>query len=143
MVDQFVPLVQGGISSHLMKASSIRRRSKAQILQDKQAALKKEEDIRHKLAAWDEMEAALEESEQKNKKLMEQHQDVEAMFDGGLLKMNQEGQYEAVRDEEETQSIKARISMSKRKTTMAPIDLNQASAQLDQLDGSIDGYGLE
>ncbi len=51
------------------------------------------------MAAWDEMEAALEESEQKRKKLEEVHQDVETLFDEGLIKYNEQGCYEAVRDE--------------------------------------------
>ena len=46
-----------------MKASSTRRRSKAQILEDKQEALKKDTEIKEKLAAWSQLEAALEESE--------------------------------------------------------------------------------
>ena len=40
----------------MMKASAKRRRSKAQILEDKSAALKKEREISEKLAAWEKME---------------------------------------------------------------------------------------
>ena len=46
-----------------MKATAKRRRSKAQILEEKEAALKKELEMKEKLAAWSQMEAALEESE--------------------------------------------------------------------------------
>jgi hypothetical protein len=42
-----------------MKASAKRRRSKAQILEEKEAALRKEADIQQKLAMWSQMEAAL------------------------------------------------------------------------------------
>ena len=43
-----------------MKASSKRRRSKAQVMEDKQAALRKEQEIQEKLAAWADLERALE-----------------------------------------------------------------------------------
>ena len=46
-----------------MKISAKRRRSKAQILDDKQSALKKEAEMKEKLAAWSQLEAALEKSE--------------------------------------------------------------------------------
>jgi hypothetical protein len=46
-----------------MKATASRRRTKAQIEEEKLDAAKKERDIQAKLAHWDEMEQALEESE--------------------------------------------------------------------------------
>ena len=42
-----------------MKASAVRRRSKAQILEDKEKALAREQEIKDKLAAWDQLTAAL------------------------------------------------------------------------------------
>ena len=52
-----------------MKASTKRRRSKAQILHDKEEALRKEIEIKEKLAAWDDLERALEESEREKEKI--------------------------------------------------------------------------
>ena len=40
----------------MMKSSAKRRRSKAQILEDKATAMKKEAEIQEKLAAWAQME---------------------------------------------------------------------------------------
>ena len=45
----------------MMKASAKRRRSKAQILEDKASAQKKEAELQEKLAQWDQMEKALKE----------------------------------------------------------------------------------
>ena len=42
-----------------MKASAKRRRSKAQILEDKANALKKEAEIEEKMAQWEQMEREL------------------------------------------------------------------------------------
>ena len=53
-------LVQNGVSGNLMKASAVRRRSKAQIKEDKQAALLKEQEYNAKMNAWAELEAKLE-----------------------------------------------------------------------------------
>ena len=52
-----------------MKPSAKRRRSRAQILEDKEAALKKEQEIKDKMAAWDDLERALEESEKEKEKM--------------------------------------------------------------------------
>ena len=54
---------QHRISGHLMKESSKRRRTKAQIEEEKQESIRKETEIREKLAAWSDMERMLEESE--------------------------------------------------------------------------------
>ena len=58
---------QNGISGHLFKDSAKRRRSKAQILDDKAAELTKrqkleklEAEMKEKMTMWDEMEKALE-----------------------------------------------------------------------------------
>ena len=55
----------------MMKASAKRRRSKAQILEDKAAALKKEAELEEKLAQWDQMEKSLNEAKMQNELLQE------------------------------------------------------------------------
>jgi len=52
------------------------------------------------------MQAALQESERKRAKLEDDHQHVRNMFEEGLLKVGENGQYEAVRDPAETEMIK-------------------------------------
>ena len=49
-------IVQNGTSGNMMKSSAKRRRSKAQIFEDKATAMKKEAEIQEKLAAWAQME---------------------------------------------------------------------------------------
>ena len=72
----------------MMKASAKRRRSKAQIIQDKIDAERKEAELQEKLAQWDQMEKALNEAKEQNAILQEQTQDVQQMFENGLLKKN-------------------------------------------------------
>jgi hypothetical protein len=55
-----------------MKASSSRRRTKAQIEEEKLETARKEQEINDKLAHWDQMEAALEKSERTAEKLRRQ-----------------------------------------------------------------------
>ena len=84
-----------------MKASSKRRRSKAQILEDKALALKKEAELQEKLEAWDRLEAALEESEKKQEKMRVKYDKFKQVFHDGLVKKNDQGQYEVVQDPNE------------------------------------------
>jgi len=93
MISIFKPIVNNGISAHLMKASAVRRRSKAQILEDKEKALAREQEIKDKLAAWDHLTAALQESEMKRQKLEQDHIHVQNMFDEGLIKVGDDGSY--------------------------------------------------
>ena len=71
-----------------MKASAKRRRSKAQIIQDKIDAERKKAELQEKLVQWDQMEKALNEAKEQNAILQEQTQDVQQMFENGLLKKN-------------------------------------------------------
>lgn len=76
-----------------MKSSAKRRRSKAEILAEKEAALKKELEIKEKLAAWSQLEAALEESERKRQKQDVFIAETQKMFDDGVLKQTPDGKY--------------------------------------------------
>ena len=59
----FRSLVTNGNSGNLLKVGSKRRRSKQQIKEEKLAALQKEQEIQAKLAQFDQMQAALQQSE--------------------------------------------------------------------------------
>ena len=115
-----------------MKASAKRRRSKAQILEDKQKALAREQEIQDKLQAWDQLTAALHDSEMKRQKLEQDHQHVQVMFDDGLIKVGDDGSYQAVRDESEQSQIKAEVQETKRKKAMTAEQASRLSAQLDE-----------
>ena len=56
-----------GRASHLMKSSAKRRRSKAQIKEEKKQEEKRKVEIQAKLLAWDDIEAELEKQIENNK----------------------------------------------------------------------------
>ena len=108
-----------------MKASAKRRRSKAQILEDKANALKKEAELQEKLAQWDQMERDLNEFKKQNQMLQDQTKDVQKMFEDGLLKQNDKGEYEAVLDPAESEYIRSEISKTKRKNAMSAVEAEE------------------
>ena len=57
----FFHIVTRGISGHLMKNKSVRRRSKFQILEDKRMKLAKEQETERKLHQFAQLEAELRE----------------------------------------------------------------------------------
>ena len=126
-----------------MKASAKRRRSKAQIMEEKEAALRKETELKEKLAAWSQLEAALEKSEREKEELLRKTNDVQRMFDDGILKCGTDGRYQAVVDPAESEHIRFEVSMSKRKAAMTAVDAEQINANLERLNGDIDDDGLE
>ena len=65
------------------------------------------------------------------------------MFDDGLLKLNAQGQYEAVRDEAESEYIRSEVSKTKRKKTMTPEEADLYNVTLDNLNKDLDSHGLE
>ena len=126
-----------------MKASTKRRRSKAQIMEEKEAALRKDTEIKEKLAAWNQLEAALEKSEREKEELIRKTNDVQRMFDEGILKCGPDGNYQAVVDPAESEQIRSEVSMSKRKAAMTAVEAEQINANLERLNAVIDDDGLE
>ena len=83
---------QNGISSHLFKDSAKRRRSKAQILEDKAAEVHKrqrleqlETEMQQRMMAWQEMEAALESSETQRLAAEQNMQSFRSIYDAGYV----------------------------------------------------------
>ena len=101
-------------------------------MEDKQKALAREQEIQDKLQAWDQLTAALHDSEMKRQKLEQDHQHVQVMFDDGLIKVGDDGSYQAVRDESEQSQIKAEVQETKRKKAMTAEQASRLSAQLDE-----------
>jgi hypothetical protein len=89
-----------------MKASAVRRRSKAQIIEDKMQDSKKRRDIEEKLQQWQQMEAALEAAQDKIRETEVVHEHVQGMFNDGLLKINNDGGYLVVDDPAERSKLK-------------------------------------
>ena len=126
-----------------MKASAKRQRSKAQILEDKEVALRKEAELQEKLAQWDKMESELNEFKKQNKLLEEQTKDVQRMFEEGILKQNDEGQYQAVLDPAESEYIRSEVSRTKRKNCMSALEAEEIQKSLEKLEGVDDDEGME
>ena len=115
----------------MMKPSAKRRRSRAQILEDKEAALKKDQEIKEKLAAWDDLERALEESEKEREKMKTKYGKYKQLFDDGLVKKTIQGTYEVVQDPNEREHIKQEKITKKRRKTMTPADAEHSNNALD------------
>ena len=121
-----------------MKASAKRRRTKAEIEEEKLDTMKKEQEIREKLAAWEQMEAALEESERKNDKLRRQSESMKQIYEDGLIKKDDSGSYVVVDDPTEQEQIKARRSKPKRRGNVEPEQMYIDETDPDKQDGEID-----
>ena len=69
-------IVTRGISGHLMKNKSVRRRSKFQILEDARIKAAKEEETERRLAQFKQLEAELREMREKVQRTENVHQHV-------------------------------------------------------------------
>ena len=126
------------LSTSLIQASASRRRSKAQIEEEKLQSKLKEQEIQEKLAAWDQMEMALEESERKRQRLVEQSESMQQIYDDGLIKKSEAGGYEVVGDPEEQQDLQAKRSKPKRRANIEPLNYDDVSVDLDLQEGELD-----
>ena len=106
----FRSLVTNGNSGNLLKVGSKRRRSKQQIKEEKLAALQKEQEIQAKLAQFDQMQAALQQSERERLDMSSKTEEVQKMLDNGLLKINPDGNISIVEDPAEAEYIRSEIS---------------------------------
>jgi hypothetical protein len=91
-----------------MKSTAQRRRSKAQIKEDKAKEIKQKEEIQAKLLAWDDLEAELEKKISENKKLTEVNSIIGGMVENGVIKQVGEREFEAVVDPEERSHIQSK-----------------------------------
>jgi acylphosphatase len=137
--------VQNGGSQFLFKASSVRRRSKAQILEDKaaegtkkQRMEKMEAEMKEKLAAWAEMEEALEQSETQRLKSNSQLESFKDIYDAGFIKKGGDGQMQIVIDGNEHEHLKAKRSKPKRRGNVDPHLMNLSDVDLDLQEGDLE-----
>ena len=80
--------VSKGISGHLLKASAQRRRSKAQIKEEKKAEERKQKQIAEKLAAYDEMERKVSQVDEVVAERENYRQICKSMYDEGIIKQD-------------------------------------------------------
>ena len=122
----------------MMKASAKRRRTKAEIEEEKLESMRKEQEIRQKLEAWEQMEAALEESERKNDKLRRQSESMKQIYEDGLIKKDDAGSYVVVDDPAEQEQIKARRSKPKKRGNVQPEQMYIDETDPDKQEGDLD-----
>ena len=104
----FISIVNKGISNHLLKASAKRRRSKAQIKEEKAQEERKQKEIAKKLATYDAME----------QKIMEQDTLIEekdqyrllcaSLYDEGVIKQSEDVSIIPVEDPLEREGIRTK-----------------------------------
>ena len=92
-----------------MKPSAKRRRSKAQIKEEKKQEEKRKNEIQAKMLAWNDLEAELEKQVEKNKMLENVHLQVSQMYEDGQIKQRVDGSFEAVVDPVEREQIRSKM----------------------------------
>ena len=78
-----------------------------------------------------------------NQLLQQKTQDIQAMFDDGVIKPDGQGGYQPVLDPAEKEHIKQQVSLSKRRQTLGPDKINQIQQQLSNNGDGAEDYGLE
>ena len=78
-----------------------------------------------------------------NDHLQEQTRDIQMMFEDGILKKNDQGQYQAVIDPAESEYIRSEVSKTKRKNAMSAVEAEEIQKQLERLEGDQEEEGME
>ena len=102
----------------MMKASAKRRRSRAQVLEDKLKAEKKDEEMQQQLAQMAQMQEAIRQMQAENQLLQQKTQDIQTMFDDGVIKPDGQGGYQPVLDPAEKEHIRRQNTASKQRAMM-------------------------
>ena len=110
-----------------MKATAKRRKSKAQLKDEKKAEERKQNEITRKLAAYDEMEQKASQVEVIDAEKEQYRQLLNELYESGVIKQAQDGSIVEVEDPAEKESIR---SMSKKKAQNLP------QAQPEQINSS-------
>jgi len=97
----------------MMKASAKRRRSKYQILEDKAKEARQKAEIEEKMAMFKTMQQQMADMQQQIQQNQGMVGEVQKLFDEGLIKVDPQGQYQVVTDQEERQSISHQASAQK------------------------------
>jgi len=115
-----------------MKPSAKRRRSKAQIKEERKQEEARKRELQAKLLAWDGMEAELEKQKHANKQLTEVNHKVGQLVEDGVIKQVADGGFEAVVDPDEREHIR-----SKRKSAEQKIEMPAQYSLIEGQPGSI------
>ena len=118
----------------MMKASAQRRRSRAQVLEDKLKAQKRDEEMQTKVAEMAQMQQAIQQLQQEREQLIVQTQHIQGMFDNGVLKHDENGGYQPVMDPAEREHLKQQNTLSKQRAMQ-----EAAQSQLQSPNPNLDG----
>ena len=99
-----------------MKASAKRRRSKAQIKEEKKAEERKQSEIAKKLSKYDEMEEKMKQAEALYEEKEQYRQLCDSLYNDGVIKQDVDGSIIAVEDQSERESIKTKSKQKKEQT---------------------------
>ena len=122
-----------GISHKLLKVSAKRRRSKAQIEEEKQTAAQQKAEVEHRLSQMDKMSQEMAELRQQIAMAEQMHSQVQQMFDDGILKQGDDGSYQPVFDAEESERIKSATKTRRERAQMTQQELDKLNQDLDKM----------
>ena len=91
-----------------MKATSKRRRTKAQIKEEKKAEERKQQEVAKKLAEYDDMKAKVKDAEQLFHEKENYRQLCASMYEEGIIKQDNDGIFVPVDDPLERESIRSK-----------------------------------
>ena len=83
--------VSKGISSHLMKSSSKRRRTKQEIKDQKAEEIRREQEIQDKMSKYDELQLRMQQMEESMSEQQQNMEMVNRMWEQGILKQGSDG----------------------------------------------------
>jgi len=112
-----------------MKATAKRRRSKAQIKDDKEREKKQKDEIQSKLLAWNDLEQELEKANSRLAWADSINNGINSMMDAGVLEQQNDGSFVAVGDPGRQEQIKS--NRKSQKTGHAEAQQQQMFAQED------------
>ena len=117
-----------------MKASAQRRRSKAQIKEEKKAEERKQKEIAQKLSEYEEMKQKLEQAEDLWKEKENYRQLCDSLYENGVIKQDVDGSIVAVEDVQEREQIR---SKTKQRPQVQADGAVQGSMHMSEFDASI------
>ena len=124
-----------------MKSSAKRRRSKAQIKDERKQEEKRKEEIQAKLLAWDDVEAELENVRAKNTELQAVNNVVGQMVEDGIIKQTDNGAFEAVLNPDERVQIQSKRKFEREQLSEAHARSQEQSQS--QINPSFQGEDID
>ena len=116
------------------QASAKRRRSKAQIEEEKQTESKQKVELQQQLAQMAAMQNEIHNLQQQIGAAESMRNEVQQMFNDGVIKQNLEGKFEAVLDASESEQIKSQLAEQSKRRPIGEADIDRINADLDKME---------